>query len=194
MATTSVEVSAQAILSHAQDRIADLEVKVLEIDEALKHCEADQVSTLMTKRREMDDERGWLQSKLSQYETASDAERWNEMKDALNAAWTPLAQRRINATQRVDECVTALVEALEAVFAVHKEQRSLLIAAVPMDKLSHRNAPKVQPQIATLEFAEQQCRLYVATILRPMMPTGGRFAPSTLETDQNVLAFRDFVL
>ena len=192
--TGTIGLSASAILAHGLSRIAELEAETVSIDERLRDCAPSQVSALMTQRRAADDERAWLSSKIEQYKREAEAETWEASRQSLNAAWAPLAERRAQAVKHVGECVSALVSALNEMIAVHKEQRGLLTAATPMDAIAARNATKIRPQIQAIDFSEQQARLFVATMLRPMMPQGGRFAPSELTTDETSVAFRDHVL
>ena len=194
MATASVEVSAQAILSHAEDRIRDLEETVTAIDSELRICESSEVSRLMTKRRSCDDERAWLSSKLSQYKTASDLEQWQAARDRLNEAWAPLAERRIAAIEELRVRVEEVVSAIASLNAVHAQQRTLLVEFTPLDDLRPKHSDSAQRNIQVTDTATQLALSWVAQTLRPLLPTGARFSPPDLVPDVEKIPYRNSVL
>ena len=188
-----VEVSAQSIYDRARLRVDELEALAIGIDAQLQICESVEVTGLMDARRSHDDERLWLLGKLPGYEADANLEAWEQARADLNAKWKALAQNRVAATERLGEATRELVAAIESVNAAHAEQRQLLLANVRIDSWRPKNHASVQHEIKALDFGIQQSVLWAATLLRPLLPTHGRFAPTELVM-ADTLPFRDHVL
>jgi len=136
-----VEQTARQELADVTGRIEELTRQVEELDERLLTCGTHEGARLIRSRRDAIDETNWLQGRLPVLRDAAKQEAWQERRSELNAAWTALVERQLEASREFRECVEKLLTLIPPMLGTHAEQVELLRQYLHMDKLLPPDPP-----------------------------------------------------
>jgi hypothetical protein len=199
-----VEQTARETLAEAKARIGELEQLINDLDIRLETAQTHEGRRLIRDRADGIDELEWQRGRLAILERAAKEEEWSQLRDELNAAWKPLAERRVEATRTFQDALDALLATIPALTEIDAEQRSCLRSYLKMDRifpqdrdLSWVGVAAVPPVQRSLNALDRNGIQHIADWFRgrlaPYLPEGGRRLPETLINSSNV-EFRERVI
>jgi hypothetical protein len=199
-----VEQTARETLAEAKARIGELEQLINDLDIRLETAQTHEGRRLIRDRADGIDELEWQRGRLAILERAAKEEEWSQLRDELNAAWKPLAARRVEATRTFQDALDALLATIPALTEIDAEQRSCLRSYLKMDRIFPKDRelggwgvgtaqPVQQAQNALDRCGMRHVRAWLRRQVQDHLSDGGRFLPEVL-IDQTNVEFRDEVL
>lgn len=105
------------------ERLTDETASAIEaIDEQLKSAAPAAGFALLKEKRELQDRLDWLADTLPKVQAAANAELHAEIKRDVNAAWAPLADRRLELIAELESAVDGVLRALDEIDNITSEQ------------------------------------------------------------------------